>query len=162
MLNSSIWPIARFLSGATTPRESGSWTIPQSSSITGTWPSDCLMSYPGRLLGCLTPPQRCSYRTLHSYNLIWAVCHLFLKRWRKHTYSVSGNNWPGEPRGLRKTTSARKFRDLESMLIVWFRTKTDKGIVCLADHLHSVTSGQEKDYSSTAETSLKTLFYFKI
>ena len=23
----------------------------------------------------------------------------------------------------------------------WFRTKTDKGIVCLADHLHSVTLG---------------------
>ena len=23
---------------------------------------------------------------------------------------------------------------------VWFRSKTDKGIVCLADHLHSVTS----------------------
>ena len=24
---------------------------------------------------------------------------------------------------------------------VWFRVKTDKGIVCLADHLHSVTHG---------------------
>ena len=23
-----------------------------------------------------------SYRTLHSYNLIWAVCHLFPQRWR--------------------------------------------------------------------------------
>ena len=30
-------------------------------------------------------------------------------------------------------------RDLESKPFVWFRAKTDKGIVCLADHLHSVT-----------------------
>ena len=52
-----------------------------------------------------------SYRTLHSYNLIWAVCHLFSQqRWRTHTYSVSGNHWPGEPRDMRKTTFARKFR----------------------------------------------------
>ena len=51
------------------------------------------------------------YRTLHSYNSIWAVCHLFpQQRWRTHTYSVSGNHWPGEPRDMRKTTSARKFR----------------------------------------------------
>ena len=27
---------------------------------------------------------------------------------------------------------------------VWFRAKTDKGIVCLAGHLHSVTLGQLK------------------
>ena len=27
-----------------------------------------------------------------------------------HKYSVSGNHWPGEPRDLRKTTSAFKFR----------------------------------------------------
>ena len=51
------------------------------------------------------------YRTLHSYNLIWAVCHLFpQQRWRTHTYSVLENLWPGEPRDLCKTTSARKFR----------------------------------------------------
>ena len=51
------------------------------------------------------------YRTLHSYNLIWAVCHLFpQQRWWTLTYSVLGNHWPGEPRDLRKTTSARKFR----------------------------------------------------
>ena len=50
------------------------------------------------------------YRTLHAYNLIWAVCHLFPRqRWRTHTYSVSGNHWPGEPRDPLKTTSARKF-----------------------------------------------------
>ena len=52
-----------------------------------------------------------AYRTLHSYNLIWAVYHVFPRqRWRTHTYSVSGNHWPGEPRDLLKTTSARKFR----------------------------------------------------
>ena len=51
------------------------------------------------------------YRTLHSYNLIWVVCHLFpQQRWRTHTYSVSGNHWPGEPRDLRKTMSVHKFR----------------------------------------------------
>ena len=51
-----------------------------------------------------------TYRTLHSYNLIWAACHLFpQQRWRMHTYSVSGNHWPGEASDLRKTTSARKF-----------------------------------------------------
>ena len=52
-----------------------------------------------------------NYRTLHSYNLIWAVCHLSpQQRWWTHSYSVSGNHWPGEPRDLRKTTPARKFR----------------------------------------------------
>ena len=51
------------------------------------------------------------YRTLHSYHLIWTVCHLLLRhRWRMHTYSVPGNHWPGEPRVLLKAMSARKFR----------------------------------------------------
>ena len=39
------------------------------------------------------------------------VCHLFpQQRWRTHTYSVSGNHWPGELRDMLKTTSVRKFR----------------------------------------------------
>ena len=50
---SSIWPIDRVLSGATIPGQSGPGSngnegvlrIPQSSSITGTSPSDCLVSY---------------------------------------------------------------------------------------------------------------------
>ena len=58
-LFSSIWPIDRILSGATTPNQSGPGSddnngvlcIPQSSSITGTSPSDCLVSYPGHSLG---------------------------------------------------------------------------------------------------------------
>ena len=55
---SSIWPIDRTLSGATTPSQSwpgsngneGVLCIPQSSSITGTSPSDCLVSYTGHSL----------------------------------------------------------------------------------------------------------------
>ena len=50
---SSIWSIDRTLSGATTPGQSeprsdsyeGVLHIPQSSSITGASPSDCLVSY---------------------------------------------------------------------------------------------------------------------
>ena len=55
---SSIWPIGRSLSGATTPDQSrsgsdgneGGLRIPQRSSITGTSPSDSLVSYPGHSL----------------------------------------------------------------------------------------------------------------
>ena len=42
--------------------------------------------------------------------LFWVVCHLFPQRWRTLTYSVSGNHWPGGPRDILKTTSARKFK----------------------------------------------------
>ena len=56
---SSILPINRTLSGATTPGQSGPRSddsegvlrILQSSSITRTSPSDCLVSYPGYSLG---------------------------------------------------------------------------------------------------------------
>ena len=59
MSNGSTWPIDRTLSGATTPGQSGPGSngneevlrIPQSSSITGAWQSDCLMSYPGHSIG---------------------------------------------------------------------------------------------------------------
>ena len=52
MLNSSIWPIDRTLSGTTTPGQSGPKSddneevlrIPQSSSITRASLSDCLIS----------------------------------------------------------------------------------------------------------------------
>ena len=54
----SIWPIDRTLSGAITPDERGPGDsdnegvlrIPQSPSITGTSPSDCLVPYPGHSL----------------------------------------------------------------------------------------------------------------
>ena len=53
-LFSIIWPIDRTLSGATTPGQSGPGSdgnkellsIPHCSSITGTSPSDCSVSYP--------------------------------------------------------------------------------------------------------------------
>ena len=56
---SSIWPIDRNLSGATTSGQSGPWSngyegvlrISQSSRLTETSPSDCLMSYLGHLFG---------------------------------------------------------------------------------------------------------------
>ncbi len=59
---SSIRPIDRTLSGAMTPGQSRPGSdgnkevlrIPQSSSITGTSPSDCLVSCPGHSLGGLT------------------------------------------------------------------------------------------------------------
>ena len=70
MLNSSIWPIDRTLSSATTPSQSGPESngkegvlhIPQNSSITGASLSDCLVSYPEQsLMGWgLTTLQRCS------------------------------------------------------------------------------------------------------
>ena len=56
---SSVWLIELALSGATTPGHSGPGSngnervlcIPQSSSITGTSPSDCFVAYPGHSLG---------------------------------------------------------------------------------------------------------------
>ena len=58
MSNSSIGPIDRTLSGATTPGQrrhgsngnDGVLHIPKTSSITGTSTSDCLVSYPGNSL----------------------------------------------------------------------------------------------------------------
>ena len=60
---SSIQPIDRALSGATIPCQSGPGSngnegvlcIPQSSSITGTSPSDFLVSYPGHSLRKVLP-----------------------------------------------------------------------------------------------------------
>ena len=59
MSKSSILPIDRTLSGAMTPGQSGprsngnEWVfhVPQSTNITEASPSDCLVSYPGHLLG---------------------------------------------------------------------------------------------------------------
>ena len=59
----SIWPIDRTLSGATTLGQSrtgsdgnkGVFRIPQSSRITEASPSDCLMSYTGHSLGESNP-----------------------------------------------------------------------------------------------------------
>ena len=69
MSNNSIWPIDWTLSGATTLDQSGPGNdgikgvlcIPQSSSITGTSPSDCLVSYPEHLLGESYPSTEVQY-----------------------------------------------------------------------------------------------------
>ena len=66
---SSIWPIDRILSGATTPGLSepgsdgnkGVLCIPQSFNITETSTSDCFVSYPGYTLQGGTPLQKCSW-----------------------------------------------------------------------------------------------------
>ena len=63
MSNSSIWPMDRTLSGATTPGQSGPGSdgnervlrIPQSSSIAEASSLDCLVSYPGHSLGDFYP-----------------------------------------------------------------------------------------------------------
>ena len=68
MLNSSIEPIVRTLSGAITLGQSepgsdgneGGLCIRQKSSITQASPPNCLVSYPGHSLGGLIALQRCS------------------------------------------------------------------------------------------------------
>ena len=67
MSDSTIWPIDRTLSGASTQDQSGPRSngneevlyIPQNSQ-NGAFPSDGIMSYPEHSLGDLTPIQRCS------------------------------------------------------------------------------------------------------
>ena len=47
---------------------------------------------------------------------------------------------PGFSRICLSSTTSGLVGDLDSKLFVWFRAKTSKGIVCLADHPHSVKS----------------------
>ena len=51
----------------------------------------------------------------------------------------------------RSLTHFRSRRDLESKPFIWFRTKTDKGNVCLADHLHSVTPFQLATFEQSTQ-----------
>ena len=51
-----------------------------------------------------------TYRTLHSYKLVWAVLPLVPTKMADAQYSVSGNHWPGGPRDMFNTRSARKFK----------------------------------------------------
>ena len=86
MSNSSIWPIDRTLSGATTLSQSGPESaddeevlyIPQSPSIIGTSPSDYSMVYPEYSLGALTfrdevsvfySPSRLGWKQVGSFSL---------------------------------------------------------------------------------------------
>ena len=88
---SSIWPIERTLSGATTPSQSelgsddnkGVLHIHQNSRITGASPSDCLESYPGYLL-------RESYLSAE----MQSVNSLAPADWEKKVWiSLSPNGW---------------------------------------------------------------------
>ena len=116
----------------------------------------CLMTYNlWRVIQC--------YRTLHSYNLIWAVCHLFPRqRWRTHTYSVSGNPWPGEPHDLRKTTSARKFHPAfgaDSKTRIFYKYVVFKHSSSFytnsSQRIHTLSSVWHSSYSSTRVKSNK-------
>ena len=89
MSNSSTWPIDRTLSWATMPDQSESGSdgnegvlhILQSSSITRTSPSNCLMPYPGHLLS-LTLLQ--GYNVFHSPNQLgyfYLSKAMFKKKW---------------------------------------------------------------------------------
>ena len=51
------------------------------------------------------------YRTLHSYKLFWAVCHLFPQRWRM--LNIQSRETIGQEdmfKNMFKTRSARKFK----------------------------------------------------
>ena len=101
---SSIWPIDKALSGATTPGRSGLGSdvneqvlrIPQSSTITRTSPSNCLVLYPGHLLGGvlgLTPPQKSSVFYSPSWldkksMLSWKYW-LYIHSWEEITFLTS-------------------------------------------------------------------------
>ena len=83
MSNSSVWPINRTVSGATTSGQSGPGSdgnegalfFSQSSNITGASPSDCLMSYLG-----------------HSSRV-----GVYPSAEMKSVYSTAPNNWTERP-----------------------------------------------------------------
>ena len=91
---SSIRPIDRTLSGTTAPGQNGPGNdgneevlcIPQSSSITGASPSDCLVSYQDTHCGSLTPLQRCSWCNLKPPKRNWKRGNN--KKWYSESYSV--------------------------------------------------------------------------
>ena len=102
---SSISPIDRTLSGATAPGQSGPGgddnegvlRIPQSFSITGITPSDCLVLYPGRTLEGVLPFCRSVFSSLSQLGTRTEVSQYFLKtdkcksqsQWRSMTVSFS-------------------------------------------------------------------------
>ena len=80
--NNSIRPIDRNLSGATIRVDleamamEGYSAFPQSSSITGASPSDCLVSYPGHLLGESYP----SVDMQSVYSMVHSILLSLIKR----------------------------------------------------------------------------------
>ena len=130
MSNSSIWPIDRTLSSATTP----SWSelmsneneevlrVLQCSSVTGASPLDCLVSYPVYSLGnSLTPLQRCclcillppptrlEYKETETVNkLILVNDDIYLQKDISVTVTVIGNR--------------HKFKTWKGLLVLPFET----------------------------------------
>ena len=115
---SCIWLIDRTQSGATTPGQGGPGSnsnkgvlcIPQSSSITGTSPSDCLVSYLGYSLGEESHPSAekqlvysttlanwATYKYAHTYMNIYCWNYFFCNRniFLEGTFMVvtSGRKW---------------------------------------------------------------------
>ena len=93
---SSIWPINWTLTGATTPEKSGPVSdgnegvlhIPQRSSITGNLPSDCLVSYPGHLLGVgnHSAEKQSMYSTALADWTRWVFMHFTVHKWSSYLF----------------------------------------------------------------------------
>ena len=105
MSNSSIWPIDRTLSSATTPRQRGSWKngnkgvlyISQSSSITGASLSDCLVSYPRHSLCGGSYPSveiQSVYSTAPANRISWLLNWIWYKVNQQGLKCCKKNNQP--------------------------------------------------------------------
>ena len=102
---SSIWPINRTLSGATILGQSGSGSngneevlhISQHSSITGTSPSDCLVSYAGHSLGksYSSAEMQSVYSTTQADWASWHRKHLTVAPFFKEINSDGNFHVPG-------------------------------------------------------------------
>ena len=106
MSNSTSWPIDRTLSGATTPDQNGPESngnervlhISESSSITRTSPSDCLVLYPGH-----------SLREFNSCEVQY-TCDVYTAAASRHIgRAVVGGCWP-ETHGVKKIKPFLLFR----------------------------------------------------
>ena len=83
------------LSGPGSDGNEGVLRIPQSSSITGTSPSDCSVSYPGHSLGWrgLIPLQRCSQCILQPQQTgLMCVCEYICIYIHTHIYKIEKNH----------------------------------------------------------------------
>ena len=86
---SSIWPLDGTLSDATTPCQSGPGSdsskgvlcVLQRSSITGPWPSDCVVSHPGHTLGGWSYSSAEMHFTYTFFSPSWLG--IFLGSWMK-------------------------------------------------------------------------------
>ena len=122
---SFIWPIDRALSGSSSPGQSGPGSdgnegvlsILQSSSITGTSSSDCLVSYSWNSLGILTP-----------YINVVSVYYSPYRRGKKRKMGrettiriFKTTNWQDCTRkNLEKARKRNLQRDTESLLILGY------------------------------------------